>query len=109
MTTPKAFREAASFLSAQRLVLLAINNTRLEGRTHKQLVELTGLTAGAVTMAKNRLWSMGLINEHRPARDLRSVKLYLTTKGAIEAKKLWKAIDDLSKAKRSHLSNHVED
>jgi len=109
MNTAKAFREAAPFLSAQRLLLLAINNTRLEGRTHTQLVELTGLKAVAVTMAKNRLWDKGLINEHRPSRDLRSVKLYLTAEGAAEAKKLWKAIDGMSRVKRSHLNSHVED
>lgn len=80
----------------------------MEGRTHKQLQELTGLTPAAITMAKNKLVSLNLAVEHYPHRDLRSVRVYLSSGGTKEVKALWKAMSDLGAVKAKHRNSRMD-
>ena len=74
------------------MILMALWSKASIGQTPTQLSQTLGLTYASVCMSKTKLVDEGLVEEHFPLRDKRSVKLYLTPKGRKESERAWEAI-----------------
>ncbi len=90
----------AKLIRCPDLLLLLLTNHRHGGWLIKDVVSLLGLPTTTITMAKNKLVREGLVAEHLPHRDQRTVKLYLTLKGEVKACLLWKSVRELSRIEK---------
>lgn len=92
---------ALKLLHGPQLLLLALYNRTREGRTPSDIVEMTGMVAATVTMAKNLLERQGSIEVVYPARDGRCALMRLSENGEVEAKRMWTALRGLIKHQQS--------
>ena len=74
---------------------MALYNRSQSGLTVGEIVKVTGHSHQNVNSGKDSLGKKGLINQHLPARDQRTVKVYLTEKGKQQAKELWANLSKL--------------
>ncbi len=95
----------SKLVGCSEMLLLALTNQRKDGWVIVDLVEMSGLSPSTIGMAKARMIESGLIEEHLPHRDLRTVKVYLTDSGHEKAAKLWEAVRDLAGIESSYRSS----
>ena len=103
-TFQQAFQKVkdARLIASPNLILLALTNQLGGGWQVVDLVKWTGLSATTVTMAKNKLVGAGLVAEHLPHRDQRTLKIYLTAEGLIVAAQLWHAVSSLAGIEKAY-------
>ena len=92
----------SKILRCSDLLLLMLTNQMREGWVIADLVQLSGFPANTITMAKTALLEQGLVEEHIPHRDLRTVKVYLTVAGQKKAAELWEAIRGLAEIEQAY-------
>lgn len=95
----------SKLLRCSDILLLILTNHRKDGWVIADLVDLSGFQAPTITMAKTALLERGLVAEHLPYRDLRTVKIYLTDEGCKNAAELWGAIRDIAGIERAYRSS----
>lgn len=85
------------------LMMLMTTNIRHKGWKLRDIVRLSGFSAPTVGMAKRKLVQEGLVEEHLPFRDQRTVKLYLTVAGEKRAAELWASVQALADLGQTHV------
>jgi DNA-binding MarR family transcriptional regulator len=82
----------SALIKLPQLMLLLMANKQLAGWHVADITKATGAQPSAVTMAKQKLASQGLLVEHFPERDKRVTKVYLTEKGHETASDMWRTL-----------------
>lgn len=84
--------DKCKLLGSRALVLMALWSSTGQGLLPGELVEVTGIYNSRLTHVTKRLELANLVVKHRPMRDQRQVRWYLSGYGREQAEMLWQTL-----------------